>query len=71
MSNTREKPGCLLGWLANLLAGPAAQGTGALPYRGKDYFFSKAERSFYEVLRRALPKDHALFAKVRLIRLSR
>ena len=36
-----------------------------LPYSKKRYFFSAAERSFYEVLRRLAP-DHTLFAKVRL-----
>jgi hypothetical protein len=36
-----------------------------LPYSGKKYFFSAAERSFYEVLRRLAP-DHTVFAKVRL-----
>lgn len=36
-----------------------------LPYSKKKYFFSAAERSFYEVLRRLAP-DHTLFAKVRL-----
>ena len=36
-----------------------------LPYSKRKYFFSAAERSFYEVLRRLAP-DHTLFAKVRL-----
>src|SRR5438132_1702027 len=36
-----------------------------LPYSKKNYFFSAAERSFYEILRRLAP-NHALFAKVRL-----
>lgn len=36
-----------------------------LPYSAKKYFFSAAERSFYEVLRRLSP-DHTVFAKVRL-----
>ena len=36
-----------------------------LPYAKKKYFFSVAERSFYEVLRRLAP-NYTLFAKVRL-----
>ena len=36
-----------------------------LPYSKKKYFFSAAERSFYEVLRRVVP-EFTLFAKVRL-----
>lgn len=36
-----------------------------LPYARKKYFFSAAERSFYEVLRRLAP-NYTLFAKVRL-----
>jgi len=35
------------------------------PYAKKRYFFSAAERSFYEVLKR-LTTDHTIFAKVRL-----
>src|SRR4051794_5833802 len=36
-----------------------------LPYAKKKYFFSAAERSFYEILRRLAP-GHTVFAKVRL-----
>jgi hypothetical protein len=36
-----------------------------LPYARKKYFFSIAERSFYEILRRLAP-NYILFAKVRL-----
>jgi very-short-patch-repair endonuclease len=36
-----------------------------LPYKKKNYLFSTAERSFYEVARSVLP-DHTIFAKVRL-----
>jgi hypothetical protein len=36
-----------------------------LPYAKRKYFFSVAERSFYEILRRLAP-DHTVFAKVRL-----
>jgi hypothetical protein len=38
----------------------------ALPYSKKQYFFSAAERSFYEVLKRLISPDYTLFAKVRL-----
>lgn len=38
-----------------------------LPYRKRPYLFSRAERSFYEVLRRSIPTDYVLFTKVRLI----
>lgn len=37
-----------------------------LPYSKKKYFFSAAERSFYEILRRLAPAEHTVFAKVRL-----
>jgi hypothetical protein len=36
-----------------------------LAYSRKNYFFSAAERSFYEILRRLAP-NHTVFAKVRL-----
>src|SRR5437667_12010546 len=35
------------------------------PYSRRNYFFSAAERSFYEILRRLTP-EHTVFAKVRL-----
>jgi hypothetical protein len=41
-----------------------------LPYARQQYFFSSAERSFYEVVRRIVP-DYTLFAKVRLADLVR
>src|SRR6266568_7742629 len=37
----------------------------SLPYSKKKFFFSQAERSFYEILRGITP-DHTVFAKVRL-----
>jgi hypothetical protein len=37
-----------------------------LPYRKRDYLLTRAERSFFEVLIRALPPDLHVFAKVRL-----
>ena len=39
--------------------------TDGLPYSRRNYFFSAAERSFYEILRRLTP-GHTVFAKVRL-----
>src|SRR5437899_5200107 len=39
--------------------------TDSLPYSRQNYFFSAAERSFYEILRRLTP-EHTVFAKVRL-----
>ena len=39
--------------------------TDVLPYSRQNYFFSAAERSFYEILRRLTP-EHTIFAKVRL-----
>jgi hypothetical protein len=41
-----------------------------LPYVRRNYFFSAAERSFYEVIRRLLPQ-HTVFAKVGLSDLIR
>ena len=38
----------------------------SLPYSMKKYFFSAAERSFYEILKRLVPAEHTVFAKVRL-----
>ena len=38
-----------------------------LPYRKKDYLLSKAERSFYEVVRTAVGNEWTIFAKVRLL----
>jgi hypothetical protein len=39
--------------------------TDGLPYSRRNYFFSAAERSLYEILRRLTP-EHTVFAKVRL-----
>lgn len=39
----------------------------SLPYSKKQYFFSAAERSFYEVLKRLVSAEHTVFAKVRLV----
>lgn len=38
----------------------------SLPYQCRDYFFSKAERSFFDVLRLAVADEYFLFAKVRI-----
>ena len=37
-----------------------------LPYSAKRYFFSAAERSFYEILKRLVSAEQTVFAKVRL-----
>src|ERR1700716_3756953 len=37
----------------------------SLPYSKNKFFFSAAERSFYEILRRMTP-EHTIFAKVRM-----
>ena len=61
-----EKSGCLFGWLANLLNQPGQERHEPLPYKKCEYFFTKAERSFYGVLQKSLNSEHVLFAKVRL-----
>ncbi len=38
----------------------------ALPVAAKKYFFSRAEREFYETLKRALPAGYVAFPNVRL-----
>lgn len=37
-----------------------------LPYRKREYLLTRAERSFYEVLRRATPPEYVVFTKVRV-----
>lgn len=39
---------------------------GTLPYEKRRFLLTKAEKSFYLVLRQVVPQDHVLFAKVRL-----
>jgi hypothetical protein len=59
-----------LGGLAvtlKVLTGLRAVSAAKLPYRKKDYLLTKAERSFYEVLRGIVGDDLTLFAKVRLL----
>ena len=52
---SEDKNGCLFGWLANLLreSDGKSESSGPLPYTKREYFFSKAERSFYGVLKDA------------------
>ena len=38
----------------------------ALPYKAKAYYFSRAENSFYQVLRSVLGDDYVIMAKARL-----
>jgi very-short-patch-repair endonuclease len=61
-----NKGGCLFGWLASLLKPGDQPGDAALPYKKREYFFSKAERSFYGVLEQSLEGQYVIFAKVRL-----
>ncbi len=46
-------------------AASLATDSNSAPYSRRKYFFSSAERSFYEILTRLLPR-HTVFAKVRL-----
>ncbi len=46
---------------------PETDDDAPLPYRRKQYLLSKAEKSFYEVLRGAVGKDVTIFAMIRLI----
>jgi hypothetical protein len=74
-----EKAGCLIGFLKHLFDSKAVDPSktaivetespteGPIPYKGRDYFFSAAERSFYEVLRTAAPAECHIFSKVRLM----
>ena len=55
--------GLILAKKAGLLE-PAAREE--LPYKKKDYFFSKAERSFYGVLKQVVCEQLEIFAHVRL-----
>lgn len=48
-----------------------ASGPGEYPYRATRYLLSKAERSFFEVLCRAVPPGYCVFVKVRLADLVR
>jgi hypothetical protein len=66
---TPQPTGCL-GFLFRLF-GPdsasrrrAAPLDGPLPYRRRDYLFTKAERSFYGVLEQAVGDRYRIFAKV-------
>ncbi len=62
-----ERKGCLFGLLGIFGGGSAAgKREKQLPYRAKNYFFSKAERSFFGVLQQAVDNQYAIFSKVRL-----
>lgn len=54
------------GAVAGLLGRGSAPTRSNLPYEKQAYFFSRAERSFYEVLRRACGSELQVFAKVGL-----
>ena len=53
-------------WRSRVHRVPEKNQSTALPYRKRPYLFSKAERSFYEVLLRAAPAETKLFTKVRM-----
>lgn len=59
-----QKPGCLLVLLR--LFGAPSSGAESLPYRLADQFLTKAEVSFYHVLRIAAGADMAICPKVRV-----
>ena len=52
---------------SGLIPAGDAKTPGKLPYRKRDYLLSKAEQSFYGVLRTATRDRYAVFAKVRLL----
>lgn len=49
------------------LLSPRAAPSESLPYRKKDYLLTKAERSFYEVVRTVVGNEWVIFAKVRML----
>lgn len=64
---SEKRPGCLIALLRALLQGGAGSTTAApIAYTKRQYLFSKAERSYYEVLKQAVGSDYTIFAKVRL-----
>lgn len=64
---SNEPPGCLLAIFKLFgISAPSAAGPAKLPYRRKDYLLTKAERSFFGVLERAVASEYRIFTKVRL-----
>lgn len=70
LSGGTRPSGCLFSILRLLGGGGrtdvASQAKQELPYRRKDYLFTRAERSFFGVLEQALAGQYLIFAKVRL-----
>ncbi len=62
--NTQQ--GCLGAILRIIGIGPSRRAAANAIYRRKDYFFSKAEASFFGVLNLAVGDQYFVFAKVRL-----
>lgn len=62
------KSGCLIGWIQDVIGGSRGAGASKRPpaYRCVTALLSRAEVSFYHVLRQCLPPGHTLFVKVRL-----
>lgn len=70
MPNESENRGCL-GFIFRLIGGSPDKNesqstTERLPYRRKDWLFTKAERSFFGVLEQVVASKFRIFAKVRL-----
>lgn len=63
----RQPSGCL-GAIFTLIQHSQSSQTAhkALPYKRRDWFFSKAERSFFGVLQQAVGDRYVIFSKVRL-----
>ena len=67
MNRADEPQGCLFAILNLLWPAPADRSvTVGLPYKRKDYLLTKAERSFFGVLQKAVGDRYLIFAKVRL-----
>jgi hypothetical protein len=65
MSDQSERPGCL-SLIMRLLGKQPSQLSGALPYHLRDDFLSRAEMSFYHVLKSAVDTQAVICPKVRL-----
>lgn len=65
----RQPSGCLVS-IFKLFSGSGGaaktEGSTPLPYKRKDWLFSKAERSFFGVLQQAVSNEHLIFAKIRV-----
>lgn len=59
-----EKSGCLLSWFSFVFS-KETDADSSFPFESRQYLFTKAERSFYEVLKGSCG-NRIVFAKVRL-----